>query len=111
MSIMFKGQTEEVIAPARYYASVLTFGVPFAMLYRQVAQNLRGRQIMWPETMTTLLALSLNLLTFPLSQGNFWGFHGLGFGVIPIVTVCVQVLEVVALMVLSGDISWVFCWS
>jgi len=111
MSKIYEHRREEVIAPARYYANVLTFGVPFAMLYRQISQNLRGRQIMWPETITTLLALSLNLLTFPLSQGNFWGFHGLGFSVIPIITVCVQVLEVIALIVFSRDISWFFCWS
>jgi len=68
---------------------------------------------MYPETVTTLMALTLNLLTFPLSQGNFMGFRGLGFAVIPKVTVCVQIFEVFALMFMARhlNISWVFCWN
>jgi len=111
MSNIYEDKSWDVLVPARYYASVLAFGVPFAMLYRQISQNLRGRQILWPETITTLVGLSLNLITIPLSHGNFLGFHGLGFCVIPIVTVCVQALEVIALLVMMKDISWFFCWS
>lgn len=90
------GESEELSAKAGYFASVTSFSIPAQVIFSQLSQYFFAQRITRPEVISSICALTFNLifglifvLGFPIPE-----FSGFGFFACPIVTTMVEYVNV-----------------
>merc|ERR1711963_940187 len=94
-----------LVSPATLYAGILAASIPGRVIYSQVSQYLTARHIMYPTTVSALVAMLANLglgLFFILGWPQLSGFpHYFGFIAAAPVTVASQYIQLLILFLLG----------
>lgn len=90
------GESDELSAQAGYFASVTSFSIPAQVIFSQLSQYFFAMRITRPEVISSICALTFNLifglmfvLGIPIPE-----FSGFGFFACPIITTLVEYVNV-----------------